>query len=139
MRPTTPYVVVIMGTIAAGCAATPPSRSAPDAQLHTGKVVRVAGIPTVNRFSDFERSYMAQMFGVVGLAAGDAFNAREGYPVYRVKVNEDLELAVASRDEFSEGDCVAVWYSNSFGNRHYFGLGEAGIAKSSGCNQPERK
>ena len=99
----------------------------------------VAAVPTVNTSSDFQRGYMTSTFGLLGAATTEVLGTQRGHPVYRVKVNDELELAVASRDEFSVGECVEVWYPTAAGNRHYFGLGEAGIAKASGCPPSDTK
>jgi hypothetical protein len=125
---------IVVSIVLCGCAGNPPSREAADQRRHVGVVVVVAEVPTVNTSSEFQRGYMTSMFGVLGAATTEVLGTRRGHPVYRVKVNDELELAVASRDEFSVGDCVEVWYPLAAGSRHYFGLGEAGIAKASGCH-----
>jgi len=125
--------VAVASAVLAACASNPPPRDAVNQQRQLGTVVRVAAVPTVNTSSDFQRNYMSSMYGALGAAATEVLGTQRGWPVYRVKVNDDLELAVASRDEFSVGDCVEVWYPATEGNRHYFGLGEAGIVKASGC------
>ena len=100
---------------------------------HTGVIVRIAEVPTVNTSSDFQRDYMTSMFGALGAATTEVLGTKRGHPDYRVKVNEELELAIASREAFSVGDCVEVWYPLAAGSRHYFGLGEAGIARAPSC------
>jgi hypothetical protein len=130
---------VLTCALLTACAASAPPRDAADQQRRIGVVVLVAAVPTVNTASDFQRSHMSSTFGALGAVTTEILGTQRGNPVYRVKVTEDLELAVSSREQFSLGDCVAVWYPSSFGNRHYFGLGEAGIEKASGCTQGQPK
>ena len=59
-----------------------------------------------------------------------------GFPIYYVKVNENITLDVASKESFKIGDCVLVWYAQEMGDSPSLSmLGQAGIAKSSGCNK----
>ena len=126
--------VFALSLVLLAACASPAPREAADQRRYTGVVVRVAGVPTVNTASDFQRGYMGSMYGPLGMAMTEVLGTRRDHPVYRVKVSDELELAVASQDRFAEGDCVEVWYPTTAGNRHYFGLGEAGIAKASGCS-----
>jgi len=105
---------------------TPPQTS------QMGTVVRVGAMPTYNTSSEAQRNVMG-MYGAAGALAVELLGTRKGYPVYRVKVSEDVELSVASREDFSLGDCVRV--SHPAGDaRRYFGLGEALIDKIAGCS-----
>jgi hypothetical protein len=130
--------VAVVLVVLAACGSNPPAREAADQRRQLGIIIRVAAVPTVNTSSDFQRSYMSSMYGAVGSVATEVLGTQRGYPVYRVKVSDDLELAVASKDEFSMGDCVEVWYPAAYGTRHYFGLGEAGIARASGCTADDK-
>jgi hypothetical protein len=117
-----------------GCASTPAIwTKTPETPKtsHLGTVVRVAEVPTINTSSDAQRSAMS-MYGLAGALAVEILGTKRGYPVYRVKVSEEMELAVASREEFVLGDCVQVSYPVE-DKRQYFGLGEASIIKTSGC------
>ena len=59
-----------------------------------------------------------------------------GFPVYYVRINENITLDVASKESFKIGDCVLVWYAQEMGDSPSLSmLGQAGIAKSSGCNK----
>ena len=59
-----------------------------------------------------------------------------GFPVYYVRINENITIDVASKESFKIGDCVLVWYAQEMGDSPSLSmLGQAGIAKSSGCNK----
>ena len=127
-------VASIMCLAICGCASAPPLwTKTPETPktTHVGTVVRVAEVPTINTSSDAQRSAMG-MYGLAGALAVELLGTKRGYPVYRVKVSEEVELAVASREEFSLGDCVQVSHPVE-DTRQYFGLGEASIIKTSGC------
>ncbi len=116
------------------CSSAPPIwTKAPETPQtrHVGTVIRIGEVPTINTSSDAQRNVMSN-YGLAGALATEILGTKRGYPVYRVKVSEDLELGVASRDEFAVGDCVQVSYPAEE-KRHIFGLGEASITKISGC------
>lgn len=59
-----------------------------------------------------------------------------GFPIYHVKVDENITLEVASRETFKIEDCVLVWYDEAMGdNPNLSMLGQAGITKNNGCNR----
>ena len=124
---------VLASFVVCGCGNAPLWTQAPTPPQahHIGTVVRVGEVPTVNTASQGQRSAMG-MYGAAGAAAIEIFGTQQGYPVYRVKVDDDLELVVSSRAAFALGDCVQVSYPAE-DKRRYFGLGEAAIAKASGC------
>lgn len=58
------------------------------------------------------------------------------FPIYLVKVSESITLEVASKESLRIGDCVLVWYDGAMGDSPNLSmLGQAGIAKSNGCNK----
>src|SRR5215213_1445891 len=85
-------------------------QSAPARTSQVGTVVHVAEMPTTNASSDAQRNTM-QMYGAAGGLAVEILGKRPGYPVYRVKVSDDAELVVGSREQFALGDCVRVSYA----------------------------
>jgi hypothetical protein len=121
-----------------GCSAIPPPIDGPDQRRHVGTIVRVSEIPTENTSPSDQRAFIGSMYGGFGVLINDLMSIRRGYTIYRVKTAE-FELGVPSRERFSVGDCVVVWYPSSMDNRAYFGLGDAGIAKSSACSLSEVK
>ncbi len=59
-----------------------------------------------------------------------------GFPIYFVKINENITLEVANKESFKIGDCVLVWYAQEMGDTPSLSmLGQAGMAKSSGCGK----
>ena len=104
---------------------------APPRTSQVGTVVHIAEVPSYNASSDAQRNSM-QMYGAAGSLAAELLGHRPGYPVYRVKVSEEDEMMVASREKFVIGDCVRVSYQQGEARR-YFGLGEALLDKAEGC------
>jgi len=134
MREAGAWTVVLIAVVLGGCAATStPSRDSPGQRHYVGTVVKVGAVPTYNTSTDAQRNLMGSMYGGLGLAVSDVLGTKRGYPIYRVKVSEELELAIPSNEIFKEGDCVAVWVPASAGARHYFGQEEAGMEKSTAC------
>jgi hypothetical protein len=115
----------------AGCAGTA-QKEVSDQQRHVGKVVRVdiAHLPAT--YSESQREKLASIHAALGPAAPDLLG-KQGHPVYRVQPAGGVELVVSSRDEFSVGECVEVRYPAATTGRRHFSLGEAEIAKASGC------
>ena len=116
--------------VLAGCAGA--QKESAGQQRHVGKVVRVdiAHLPAT--YSEAQRERLASLYAALGPAAPDLLG-KQGHPVYRVQPAGGVELVVSSREEFSVGECVEVRYPAAAAGRRHFSLGEAGIAKASGC------
>jgi hypothetical protein len=61
-------------------------------------------------------------------------NNYEGFPIYYVKINEEISLEVGSHKSFKIGECVLVWYDQGMGNTPNLSMpGQGGISKSNEC------
>lgn len=131
------FLIAILFSLAGACLAeTTPSIDAPDQRKVYGVIASIEQVPTSSSASDQGRDWMGSMYGVLGLLITDLLSTtHRGHLIYHVKVNDDIQLEVGSRESFNVGDCVDVWYPDKMGDTPNLSLlGDAGIAKSTACN-----
>lgn len=80
-----------------------------------------------------QREFVEQKYKMLGAVVFELMYPRVNDQKYYIRLNNGIELTVASSKNVAEGACVSVKYSIELGDRRYFERGEADVNPSNGC------
>lgn len=119
--------------VSAGCAGVKSGAKSVERHEFTGRIVRVAEMPTLDT-SAFLQQQLGASWTTASLAPTPSPMAR-GYTIYRVRSTDGRERAIATWDNgFRVDECVVVVHRSTHRGPD-FSVGEAELGPSSECTK----